>query len=74
MLLSKSAAYDNKKSRFIKNQEASRFLSNSELKTSFSKFPLLDGILFQRYKMKEIVNNFLLIGDKSMTEIASKTA
>lgn len=37
--------------KFIKNQEASGFLSNSESKISWSKIPLLGDILFQGYKI-----------------------
>ena len=60
---------DSKKSRFMKNQEANRLLSNLGLKTPLSKIPLLGNILFQRYKMNEIVNKFILAGDKIMPEM-----
>ena len=33
------------------------------------KIPLLDDILFSRYKMNEIVNKFLLAGDSLMPEV-----
>ena len=46
MLLSKSAVCDSKKSRFIKEKEASGLLSSLEIKTTLSKIPLLDNILF----------------------------
>ena len=58
-----------KKSRFIKKEEAIGLLSNLEVRTSLSKIPILDGILLQRYKMKEIINKFLLAGDKFMSEM-----
>ena len=45
MVLSKSAIYDFKKSRFIKKQE-SRILSNLGLKTPLNKILLLGDILF----------------------------
>ena len=35
-----------KKSRFIKNQEAKRLLSNLGLRTPLSKVPILGDILF----------------------------
>ena len=68
MLLSKCAKCGNKKSRFIKNQEAKGLLSNLGVRTPLSKVPLLGDILFQKYKMNEIVNKFLLEGDKFMPE------
>ena len=46
MLLSKCAICSSKKSRFIKEQEASGSLSSLGLKTLLSKIPLLDDILF----------------------------
>ena len=53
MLLSKYAVCDCKKSKFIKQQEASGLLSSLEIKTPLSKIPL----------------NFLLASDKFMLEI-----
>ena len=58
MLLSKWARCDNKTSRFIKNHE--------------EKGPLLSDILFWLYKMNEILNKFLLAGDKFMSEMYFK--
>ena len=46
MILSKCATSGSKKSRFIKNQEANRLLSNLGLKTPLSKVPILSNILF----------------------------
>ena len=46
MLLSKCAICGRKKSRFIKNQEAKRLLSNFGIKTPLSKAPILGDILF----------------------------
>ena len=46
MILSKCAICGNKKSRFIKNQEAKGLLSNLGLKTPLSKVPVLGNILF----------------------------
>ena len=45
MLLSKCAVCDSKKSKFIKQQEASRLLSSLEIKTPLSKIPLLGPLL-----------------------------
>ena len=46
VLLSKCARCGNKKSRFIKNQEAKGLLSNLGIKTPLSKAPILGDILF----------------------------
>ena len=46
MILSKCAICGNKKSRFIKNQEAKGLLSNLDLRTPLSKVLLLGDILF----------------------------
>ena len=48
----------------MKEQESSGILSS--LTTPLSKISLLGPILFQRYKMSDIVNKFLLTGDRSM--------
>ena len=42
MILSNCAICDNKKSRFIKEQEAKGLLSNSGIKTPLSQVPLLN--------------------------------
>ena len=46
MILSKCAICGNKKSRFIKNQEAKGLLSNLGVRTPLSKVPILGDILF----------------------------
>ena len=67
MVLSKCSICNSKKSRFIKNQEAEGLLSNLGIKTRLIKVPILGNILFWTHiKMNEIVNNFLLAGDKFM--------
>ena len=67
MLLSKRAVCDGKKSKFIKEQEATGLLSSLGIKTPLSKVPLLGPLLFERYyqvntrfEMNKIVNRFLL--------------
>ena len=45
MILSKCTICGNKKSRFIKNQEAKGLLSNLALRTPLNKVPLLGDIL-----------------------------
>ena len=46
MILSKCAICSNKKSRFIKNQEAKGLLGNLGIKTPLNKVPILGDILF----------------------------
>ena len=74
MLLSNCAICNSKKSRFIKNQEAKGLLSNLGIRTPLSKVPILGDILFLStyIKMNEIVNKFLLAGDKFMLEMHLK--
>ena len=45
MILSKCATCGSRKSRFIKNQEAKRLLSNIGPRTPLSKVPMLGDIL-----------------------------
>ena len=47
MLLSECAVCGRRESRFMKEQQASRFLSSLGTKTPLSKIPLLGKILFQ---------------------------
>ena len=73
MILSKCAICGSRKSRFIKNQEAKGLLSKLGIKTPLSKVPILGDILFRmRVKLNEIVNKFLLAGDKFMPEMHLK--
>ena len=46
MLLSNCAVCGSKKSRFIKEQEASELLSSLEIRKPFSQIPLVDHLLF----------------------------
>ena len=46
MILSKFAICGNKKSKFIKKQEAKGILSNVGIKTPLSKIPLLGDVFF----------------------------
>ena len=59
-----------KKSKFIKQQEASGLSSSLGIKTPLSKIPFVFLFCFKsiqqvntRYKMNEIVNQFLLAED-----------
>ena len=58
MLLSKCAVCDSKRQKFIKEQEASWLLGILGIKTPLIEILLVGPLLFQRYKMNEIVNNF----------------
>ena len=60
------------KSRFIKNQEGKGLLSNLGIRTPLNKVPLLGDILFYKYKMNEIINKFLLAGNKFVPEMHLK--
>ena len=64
---SKCSVCKTKKSRFVKEQDVKCLLSNLGIKTLLSKIPLLN-FLFQVYKMNDIINKFLLVGDKFMPE------
>ena len=66
MVTSNSAACDSKTLRFFKQQEASGLLSSLGIRTPLSQIPLVDPFLFQRYKMNEMINNFLVAGDTFM--------
>ena len=74
MVLSKCAICNSKKSRLIKNQEAKGLLSNLGIKTPLSRVPIFGDVLFWcvSIKMNEIVNNFLLAGDKFKPEMHLK--
>ena len=58
-------------SRFVKEQEAKGLLSNLGIKTLLNKIPLFN-VCFKVIKMNEIVNKFLLAGDKFMSELHLK--
>ena len=72
MILSKCAICGSKKVRFIKKQEASGILSNLGLKVPLNKIPLLSDNLFRIINVNEIVNKFLLAGDKFITKMHLK--
>ena len=63
MRLSNCALSCIKKSRFIKEQEASGIIGS--LAKSFSQISSIGSILFE---MNKIINRFLLSGDKFMSE------
>ena len=53
----------------MKYQEASRLLSSLGLKICLSKVSALDVIFSKKYKINEMVNKFLLTGDKFTAEM-----
>ena len=69
---SKYTKCGNKKSRFVKEQEAKGLLSNFGIKTPLSKIPLLNVLFFKSIKMNEIVINVLLAGYKFIPEMHLK--
>ena len=69
IIQSKCPVCGSQKPRFMKEQESKGLLSNLGIETPLSKVPLLGDILFCVYKMNEIVNNFLLAGDKFMPQM-----
>ena len=60
MLLSKCAECDNKKLKFIKEQEAGRLLSSLGIKTPFSKIPLVK-VLFCFKSIKQVNKRYKLM-------------
>ena len=69
MILSTCAICGSKKSKFIKQQEA-KVLSNLGLKTPLDKIPVLSKyFVLIKYKMNNLINKFLLAGDKFVPEI-----
>ena len=72
MLLSKCAIRGSKKLRFLKKQEVKGFLSIIGPNTPLSKIPILLDCNSIEYKMNDIVNKFLLAGDKFMPEMHLK--
>ena len=84
MLLSKYAARNSKKSRFIEKQEASGLLSKLGIKITqipLNKILILVDVLFfvlksnnalMLYNMNKIVNKFLLAGAKFLPEMQLK--
>ena len=57
-----------KKSKFVKEQEAKDLLSNLRIKTNYT----VQCFALRHRKMNEIVNRFLLAGDKFMPELNLK--
>ena len=69
LMQSKCADCRIKKSRFVKEQEAKGLLSNLGIKTPLSKIFVF---VLRCIKKNEIVNKFLLVGDKFMPEMHLK--
>ena len=72
MLLSKCSVCNSQKSKFLNEQEARAILGNLGIRTPLGKIPFLGPLLFQRYKINEIINKFFLTGDKFMPEMHLK--
>ena len=78
MGLSNCAICSSKKSKFMKEQETRRLLSSLRIRTPWSKIPL-NKIQFcwpfswhKWYKLNEIMNKFLFVGDKFMPKMRSR--
>ena len=52
--------------KFLKEQKARGLLSTPVVRTPLTQIPLLGPFLFQKYKMNEIMNKFLLARNKFM--------
>ena len=61
MLLSNSAMYNNKKSRFIKEKGANRLLRQLGVRNPLNEILLLGNFLLKKHNK---INKFLLTGDK----------
>ena len=61
MLVSNSVICDRKKSRFIKNQEASRLLSKLGMRTPLRDFLLIGDISFYDLIIFKIYNDYFII-------------
>ena len=68
MLLSKCTKCNSKKSIFIKEQQARRLLRSLGIRRPLTLGPLL----FEKYKMTEIKNKFLLTEDKFILKMLLK--
>ena len=60
-----------KKSKFLKRQEANKFLSSSAIKTPLNKVPLLN-VSFWRYKNEWSCEQVFIGGDTFMPEMPLK--
>ena len=67
MRLSNCALRCSKKSKFIKEQEASRIIGT--FAKPLSQIPSVGPILFERYEMNEIRDTFLLARNKLRSEM-----
>ena len=68
IMQSKCADCGIKKSKFVKEQEAKYLLSNLRIKTNYT----VQCFVLRHRKMNEILNKFLLAGDKFMPELNLK--
>ena len=70
MILSKCAICRSKKSKFIKEQQAKGLLSNLGIRAPLNiNFITRRYFVLIKYKMNNVINTFLLAGDKFMTEM-----
>ena len=72
MLLLNYVVYNNKKIRFIKEQETRGLLSSLGITACLIKVPLVGPIMFQECKMNEVISTYLSAGDKFMSQMHLK--
>ena len=72
IMQSKNSTCRIKKIRFVKEQETKGLLSNLGIRTPLSKNSIVKCFVLMYIKMNEIVNKFLLVGDKFMPEMHLK--
>ena len=72
MIFSKCSVCNSNKSTFIKEQEAGGILSSIGIKLSMSQNSFVRSYFILKCKTNEIINKFLLAGDKFMSEVHLK--
>ena len=72
VLLSKCSVCNSEKLKFLKEQEARGLLSGLAIRAPLSQIRVLGPLLFQKHKMNEIIDIFLLAEDKFMPEMHLK--
>ena len=69
MLLSKCAVCNSKKSTFVKELDTGGLLSSLGIRTPVCQIPFSGPLLFKKCKVNEIIEKFLLAGDRFMPKM-----
>ena len=69
VLLSKFAVCNSKKLTFAKELDTGGLLSSLGIRTPLCQIIFSGPLLFKKYKINEIVENFLLAGDRFMPKM-----